>query len=263
MSKKKIKEPEAKAVDELYEVLETLGAGHFSTVKKCVAKETGIEYAMKIVSKQRTSSTKAEESMLEEVHILQDLDHQNIVKLVDVFQSNKKLFIVMELMDGGQLFEDGEGPSVVPEGRSADIMRQVCQAVDYLHDKGIVHRDLKVRAGILALVGSRIRHTSHLTHARNAQRATFHTLHTQPHTATHSHTQPRTVTTVTHNHAQPHMADSVVTGDLVHRFSAGKYSLDESGKQRMCQTRRLWAGEVPRRREPTAFKCGHSTLCCP
>lgn len=131
--------------DELYECGEVLGSGAFAEVRKCKHRESGVERAVKIVSKETFASRTElrEGSWIDEVNILKDLHHPGIVEIIDVFNSAQYLCIVMELMSGGDLFDAVVAAKRFPENRARDLFRKMCEALCYLHDKNIVHRDIK------------------------------------------------------------------------------------------------------------------------
>ena len=132
-----------------YEVKdETLGTGAFAVVKVCVERDTGRRYAMKIIEKKKFAlnhGSRRGNAILDEVKILQRLNHPHIIQIHDVYDTDKYLYLVLELVTGGDLFDaiiqqNGKG---FPEPRSAHIFQQVLDATSYLHDHNIVHRDLK------------------------------------------------------------------------------------------------------------------------
>lgn len=134
----------------------TLGNGAFATVREATQKTTGRKFAMKIVEKKRFAlvqfSTKKNSSaprnnncseIMREVNILRKCEHPNIVKCYDVFDTPTRLHIVLELVNGGELFEYLVDSGPIPEAFAQIIFRQLCSAVSYLHSNGISHRDLK------------------------------------------------------------------------------------------------------------------------
>jgi len=139
----------AKHYDEVCE----LGRGAFAVVKKVVHRRTGQPFAMKVMEKKkllgqlrRKSGVQVDEmkaKVLSEARILKNLSHPNIIKLHDIFENDRELCLVMELVDGGELFDYlvDNGPCSEPTARC--IMRQLLQALQYLHSRNIVHRDLK------------------------------------------------------------------------------------------------------------------------
>ncbi|MFN3504500.1 MAG: protein kinase domain-containing protein, partial [Allorhizobium sp.] len=78
-----------------------------------------------------------------EIAILKLVRHPHIVKLVDVFESRQHIYIVMELLRGGELFDRIVGRARFTEEEARQVVRPLLESVDYLHRMGIVHRDLK------------------------------------------------------------------------------------------------------------------------
>ncbi|KAJ3301307.1 hypothetical protein HDV03_001056, partial [Kappamyces sp. JEL0829] len=115
--------------------------GAFSEVKIGVSKETGAKYAIKIVDR---SKCKGKEDMVEtEVKILKMIRHQNIVQLYEMYEFDGKIYLVMELVTGGELFDEIMGRGTFGEKDAAKIVQKILLAIQYLHSMGIVHRDLK------------------------------------------------------------------------------------------------------------------------
>lgn len=127
-----------------YELGATLGRGNFGLVKLAVNRETGEQFAVKIVKKEvLEDETTANVDIKREIAIMKALDHNNIVALNDVLYSPKRVFMVMELVRGGELFE-----SIVRNGRQDEdtarkYFHQLIDAVHYCHHRGVYHRDLK------------------------------------------------------------------------------------------------------------------------
>ncbi|KPU75243.1 phosphorylase b kinase gamma catalytic chain, skeletal muscle/heart isoform isoform X6 [Drosophila suzukii] len=133
-----------------YEPKEILGRGISSTVRRCIEKETGKEFAAKIIDLGAT--TEAGETnpyhMLEatrqEISILrQVMGHPYIIDLQDVFESDAFVFLVFELCPKGELFDYLTSVVTLSEKKTRTIMRQIFEGVEYIHAKNIVHRDLK------------------------------------------------------------------------------------------------------------------------
>lgn len=115
---------------------DVLGVGSFSTVRRCVHKETGLEYAVKIVSNRNHPAR--------EVNILKLCQsHPHIVKLHDVQVDEIHTYIILEMVRGGELLERIRKKKVFSEAEAARIMKQLLSAVQFLHSRRIVHRDLK------------------------------------------------------------------------------------------------------------------------
>jgi serine/threonine protein kinase len=119
-----------------------LGEGGFATVKEAIRKGTNEVFAVKIIKKKGLSAEELE-LLQREVHIMSKLDHPRIVRLVDVFEDQVDLLLVLELAKGGELFDRIIERGSFSEKQAAFVTRQVLEGVAYMHDHGIVHRDLK------------------------------------------------------------------------------------------------------------------------
>jgi len=97
-----------------------------------------------------------EETLNNEIEILSKIDHPSVVKMHAIFDTTEHLFIVMELMEGGELYEEVISRSTFSEMEAAVIIRQLLDALVYLHARGIVHRDLKLENLLLAKKGQLI-----------------------------------------------------------------------------------------------------------
>lgn len=91
-------------IKETYKIEGTIGKGSFATVKKAKHRETQVRYAVKVLSKKKMSD-EDKIAMQTEIEILKTVDHPNVVKLVDVFEDERHWCLVMELMQGGELFD--------------------------------------------------------------------------------------------------------------------------------------------------------------
>ncbi|KAI9758606.1 MAG: MAPK-activated protein kinase Srk1 [Chaenotheca gracillima] len=129
---------------ERYTLLEKMGDGAFSNVYRARDNEsrTG-EVAIKVVRKfEMNSSQRA--NILKEVQIMRQIDHPNIVKLVEFSESRQYYYLVLELCPGGELFHQIVRLTYFSEDLSRHVILQVAQALEYLHEqKGVVHRDIK------------------------------------------------------------------------------------------------------------------------
>ncbi|KAG6455328.1 phosphorylase b kinase gamma catalytic chain, liver/testis isoform isoform X2 [Manduca sexta] len=132
-----------------YEPKEIIGRGISSTVRRCIEKETGHEYAAKIIDLSQESQDGVDthtmrDATRQEIHILRMVaGHPYIIELQDVFESETFIFLVFELCKNGELFDYLTSVVTLSEKKTRYIMRQVLEGVRYVHSKSIVHRDLK------------------------------------------------------------------------------------------------------------------------
>lgn len=130
-----------------YELHEELGNGQFAIVRRCVEKSTGKHYAGKFVVKRKPNSNSRKglfrEKILQEVEILSDLKHENIIDLHDVFETQNEIILVVELVTGGELFEYISDKEFLTEEEAAIFIAQILEGVEHFHAKNIVHLDLK------------------------------------------------------------------------------------------------------------------------
>lgn len=125
-----------------YEVLEKLGAGHYAEVFRCRRKSDDTFHAVKVVDKKRTT-TKQQGDLLGEVAVLKELQHPNCLSLSGFFDEGDHVFVVLEIVTGGELFQRICRERHFSEKVAAHFMHQLLSGIAYLHGLGIVHRDLK------------------------------------------------------------------------------------------------------------------------
>ncbi|CAB9524600.1 MAP kinase-activated protein kinase 2 (Fragment) [Seminavis robusta] len=132
-----------------YETLELLGEGAYGEVYVCRHRETGIQRAVKIL---QVESDKEARSVQREFNILRDIDHPNLLKIYQLYEEEgtDTFYIVSDLYQGGELYDEIEEWGSFAEEDAAAIMNQVLSCINYCHTNGICHRDLKPENILLA-----------------------------------------------------------------------------------------------------------------
>ena len=131
-------------IEKYYTFIKELGHGSYCHVYRCQNNSTGNVYACKKFDKKFIKSVARIKT---EIDLLRATDHPNIIKLYDTFEDEDHLYLVMEECNGGELFqrlaENAKNNQNYSEKDAARIMKQILQAVNYLHSHGVCHRDLK------------------------------------------------------------------------------------------------------------------------
>ncbi|XP_054248423.1 serine/threonine-protein kinase DCLK2 isoform X7 [Indicator indicator] len=126
---------------EKYKVGKVIGDGNFAVVKECVERSTGKEFALKIIDKNKCCG---KEHLIEnEVSILRQVKHPNIIMLIEEMDTPAELYLVMELVKGGDLFDAITSSTKYTERDGSAMVYNLASALKYLHGLNIVHRDIK------------------------------------------------------------------------------------------------------------------------
>ncbi|KAM6145675.1 peripheral plasma membrane protein CASK isoform 4-T4 [Aegotheles albertisi] len=142
--------------EDVYELCEVIGKGPFSVVRRCINRETGQQFAVKIVDVAKFTSSPglSTEDLKREASICHMLKHPHIVELLETYSSDGMLYMVFEFMDGADLcFEivkRADAGFVYSEAVASHYMRQILEALRYCHDNNIIHRDVKPHCVLLA-----------------------------------------------------------------------------------------------------------------
>ena len=126
-----------------YELTKTLGTGNFSKVKLGIDTETGECYAIKIIEREQIVKKNLEVQLKREIAIMKLLKHENVVQLKEVMQTSQEIFLVLELVTGGELFDKIVAAKKFDEGTARRYFHQLVMGIHYCHQQGIAHRDLK------------------------------------------------------------------------------------------------------------------------
>ncbi|KPP74738.1 hypothetical protein Z043_106085, partial [Scleropages formosus] len=118
-----------------------ISSGRFGRVHKCTENASGLKLAAKVIA---ARSAKEKEMALNEIQVMNQLSHANIIQLYDAFESKNEVVLVMEYLEGGELFErivDERSP--LTEVDAIIFLKQICQAIQYMHQMYVLHLDLK------------------------------------------------------------------------------------------------------------------------
>eukprot|EP00574_Skeletonema_japonicum_P003857 CAMPEP_0201723340 /NCGR_PEP_ID=MMETSP0593-20130828/7425_1 /ASSEMBLY_ACC=CAM_ASM_000672 /TAXON_ID=267983 /ORGANISM="Skeletonema japonicum, Strain CCMP2506" /LENGTH=484 /DNA_ID=CAMNT_0048214435 /DNA_START=230 /DNA_END=1684 /DNA_ORIENTATION=- len=145
------KDAEAKLYSK-YSIAEVLGVGSTSTCHRCIELHTNESRACKIIDKHEIDPKyhNALDQFYMEIETLRSMRHPNIIRLYDVYITEEKIYIIMELMSGGELFDYVVKKGTLTEEEAARIVRTVTDALVYMHSKNVIHRDLKPENLLLA-----------------------------------------------------------------------------------------------------------------
>ncbi|KAF7360239.1 Non-specific serine/threonine protein kinase [Mycena venus] len=127
-----------------YYMLQTLGEGEFGKVKLGIHSKYGDEVAVKLIRRDAVVNEAKMAKIAREIEILDMLKHPNIVRLYDVFETDKFFGIILEYASGGELFDHILAHRYLKERDAAKLFAQLISGVWYMHQKNIVHRDLKL-----------------------------------------------------------------------------------------------------------------------
>ena len=137
-----VKESSRRLLD-VYKIGKSLGSGTYGEVRLITSRQTSHERAVKIFRKAAFQTKKQKFDLSNEIEILKKMDHPNIIRILEYFEDEKRLYIIMEKCEGGELYAHILKSSSFSEVVAIKIMKQLLSAVSYLHKNGIAHRDIK------------------------------------------------------------------------------------------------------------------------
>ncbi|KAH9747988.1 CBL-interacting serine/threonine-protein kinase 23 [Citrus sinensis] len=126
-----------------YELGRTLGEGSFAKVKFARNTETGENVAIKILDKEKVLKHKMIGQIKREISTMKLIRHPNVIRMYEVMASKTKIYIVLEFVTGGELFDKIASRGRLKEDEARKYFQQLINAVDYCHSRGVCHRDLK------------------------------------------------------------------------------------------------------------------------
>jgi len=139
---KAVKDKAKKNIRDVYTFGKELGKGGFSVVREGIHKETGDKVAIKIIEKQNAGEEELQ-LLQREIDIMEKLHHKNIIALIETYDEPDYIYLVLELVSGGELFDQIVSRGNYGEPDAAQIVKQILEAIQYMHSNGVAHRDLK------------------------------------------------------------------------------------------------------------------------
>ncbi|PRQ48236.1 putative protein kinase CAMK-CAMKL-CHK1 family [Rosa chinensis] len=127
-----------------YELGKTLGEGSFGKVKFATNVESGQPFAVKILERKRIIDLNMANKITREIETLKLLKHPNVVRLHEIVASKTQICMVLEYVEGGDLFDKIRHNGRVTEAKGRKLFQQLIDGVSYCHNKGVYHRDLKL-----------------------------------------------------------------------------------------------------------------------
>lgn len=127
-----------------------IGKGSFARVYLVEEKESNLKFAVKAFSKEYLlSQSKGRESLINEIEIMKDINYEYIMKLEELHESKNSVYLVLELLEGGELFNHISSKNSLSIKSIQNILNCLLRALNYLHKKDVMHRDLKPENMIL------------------------------------------------------------------------------------------------------------------
>ncbi|XP_055546015.1 testis-specific serine/threonine-protein kinase 3-like [Wyeomyia smithii] len=126
-----------------YHILETIGKGAFSIVKKAFSKAHNRVVAIKTVSKQKATTDVLNKFLPREIDLVKGLKHTNLIRFYECIETTLRFYIIMQYAENGSLLQLIRKEKILPEAQAKHFFNQLINAVEYIHSMGVVHRDIK------------------------------------------------------------------------------------------------------------------------
>jgi len=136
-----------------YELGQTLGEGTFAKVKMAVDMDTAVRYAVKVFNREQVAAANLQAQIKREIAVMKHVRHPHVVNVHEVLASRTHVYIVLELVTGGELFDRIATSGRLEERLARVYFQQLADGVAYCHERGVCHRDLKPENLLLDAAG--------------------------------------------------------------------------------------------------------------
>jgi len=124
--------------------IKAIGKGSFARVYLAKRKSDNADYAVKTFAKDLLISVdKAKPSLINEINVMRKLEHESVIRLFNIYESDNHIYLVLELLNGGELFDRIREKGQYNENDASILMKKLLSALVFMHSKGIMHRDIK------------------------------------------------------------------------------------------------------------------------